>query len=67
MFQYPKETHLTLGSVEGWGTNLNIVRDPPKGIFTRRVDKVGDAQASTERILDSGDDRFYEGVSVYAR
>ena len=37
----------TLPSVEGWGTNMNIVRDPPKSIHTRRKDKVGDTSEIT--------------------
>ena len=31
----------TLPSVDSWGQNNNILRDPPKSIHTRRIDKVG--------------------------
>ena len=27
---------VTLPSVESWGTNMNIVKDPNKGIFTKK-------------------------------
>lgn len=57
---------VTLPSVESWGTNMNILRDPPKSITTRRVDKVGQTSSITEMIDESGD-RACEGISVYAR
>tara|TARA_A100001011_G_C14319993_1_gene850053 strand:+ start:4441 stop:5718 length:1278 start_codon:yes stop_codon:yes gene_type:complete len=57
---------LTLPSVESWGTNMNILRDPPKSIMTRRIDKVGDTSSLTEEIDESGD-RIAECISVYAR
>lgn len=66
MIQYPKHEHMTLGSVENWGSNTNILRDPPKSIFTRRVDKVGQNTDITE-LIDSSDDRAAEGINVYAR
>jgi hypothetical protein len=27
-----------------WGTDMNILKDPPRGITTRRIDKVGQTQ-----------------------
>ena len=66
MIQYPKTTHTTLPSVEGWSTNMNILRDPPKSLFTRRIDKVGQTQLITEQIDASGD-RVCETINVYAR
>ncbi|MBL4898420.1 MAG: hypothetical protein JKX76_02105 [Colwellia sp.] len=69
MIQFPKQTHLTLGSVEGWGSGsngLNILRDPPKGIFTRRIDKVGDTQGILLDMEAAGD-RTSENILVYAR
>jgi hypothetical protein len=57
---------MTLGSVENWGSNTNILRDPPKSIFTRRIDKVGQNTDITE-LIDSSDDRAAEGINVYAR
>jgi len=38
----------TLPSVSNWGTNTNILKDPPKGIHTRRIDKVGDTNDITK-------------------
>lgn len=57
---------VTLPSVESWGTNMNILRDPPKSITTRRIDKVGQTSSITEMIDESGD-RVCEGINVYAR
>ena len=57
---------MTFGSVESWGTDLGIIKDPPKSIMTRRIDKVGDTQNITEMIDDSGD-RACEAIMVYAR
>ena len=64
--QYPKNQHITLPSVEQWGTNANILRDPPKAIFTRRIDKVGQNTDITE-LVDASGDRACEGISLYAR
>lgn len=57
---------LTLPSVESWGTNNNILRDPPKSIHTRRIDKVGDTSNITGMIDDAGD-RACEAIQEYAR
>lgn len=57
---------LTLPSVESWGTNMNIVKDPPKSIYTRKIDKVGQDSKITEMIDGSGD-RVCEAINVYAR
>ena len=35
----------TLPSVESWNTNMNILRDPPKSVTTRRIDKVGETNS----------------------
>jgi|LauGreDrversion4_2_1035121.scaffolds.fasta_scaffold05204_4 hypothetical protein len=64
--QYPKTEHVTLPSVEEWGNNTNILRDPPKSITTRRIDKVGQNTDITQLLDDSGD-RINEGISVYSR
>jgi len=56
----------TLPSVESWGTNMNILRDPPKSIMTRRINKVGETSSITEMIDDSGD-RAAEAILVYPR
>lgn len=57
---------ITLPSVESWGTNNNILKDPPKSIMTRRVDKVNEDGSLNEMMYDSGD-RWAECLNVYAR
>lgn len=64
--QYPKTEHVTLPSVEQWGTNTNILRDPPKSITTRRIDKVFENTDINDLVDDSGD-RINDGINVYAR
>jgi hypothetical protein len=56
----------TLPSVESWGGNMNILRDPPASKFTRKIDKVGATSEITQMIQDSGD-RACEAINVYAR
>lgn len=57
---------VSLPSVETWGTNMNILRDPPKSIYTRKIDKVGQTSEITEMIDESGN-RACEAILVYAR
>lgn len=57
---------ITLPSVDSWGTNNNILRDPPKSIMTRKIDKVG-ANSSLTTMLDDSGDRSCEAIQVYAR
>jgi hypothetical protein len=57
---------VTLPSVESWGTNNNILRDPPKSIMTRRIDKVNQDGSLNEMMYESGD-RWAENLNVYAR
>ena len=58
---------VTLPSVESWGTNMNILRDPPKSIFTRKIDKV-DSTQEVQRMAEEGtQDRFCENLQVYPR
>ena len=66
MIQYPKQEHVTLPSVESWGTNMNILRDPPKAIWTRKIDKVSDTQEIQNLIAESGN-RICEMIKVYPR
>lgn len=56
----------TLPSTESYGTNMNILRDPPKSIHTRRIDKVGQTSDITQMIDDSGN-RACEAISLYTR
>ena len=62
---YPRRT-VTLPSVESWGTNMNILKDPPKSIHTRKIDKVSDTQEYTLMLQASGD-RISENIQVYPR
>jgi hypothetical protein len=55
-----------LPSVESWGTNMNILRDPPKSIMTTKKNKVGQTSSITEMIDLSGD-RVAETILVYPR
>ena len=57
---------VTLPSVDTWGSNMNIIRDPPRSITTRKIDKVGETSSITEMIDDSGN-RACEAIQVYAR
>jgi len=57
---------VTLPSVEMWGTNMNIIQDPNQGIYTRKIDKVGDTQGVLLSQETSGD-RIAEMIQVYAR
>ena len=57
---------VTLGSVESWGQNMSILKDPPKSLYTRRVDRVGQTSNITASI-DEGTDRACEAILQYAR
>ena len=57
---------ITLPSVDSWGNNMNILRDPPKSIMTKRIDKVGETSSMTQMIEDSSS-RASEAIQVYAR
>ena len=56
----------TLPSVDSWGTNMHIIKDPLKSIMTRRKDKVGQDNIITDTIDESGS-RINEAISHYAR
>ena len=56
----------TLPSVETWGTNMNILRDPPASIQTRKIDKAFYTSEITQMIQESGD-RANEAIMVYSR
>ena len=57
---------ITLPSVDSWGSNMNILRDPPKSIMTKRIDKVGETSSMTQMIEESSN-RASEAIQVYAR
>lgn len=56
----------TLPSVDSWSSNMNILRDPPRSIMTRKIDKALDSNEILTTIDNSGD-RVCEGINVYAR
>lgn len=69
MFSYSALTSygkVTLPSIESWNGNSDIVRNPPSGIHTRRIIKVGDNNDLLEWNDDSGS-RINEMINVYAR
>ena len=55
-----------MGSVDSWGTDMNILKDPPRSIMTRRIDKVGQTSEITEAI-DQSENRNAECIRVYQR
>ena len=57
---------VTLPSVESGLGSLNVLRDPPKSIMTRRKDKVGQTMDITQDIQDSND-RFSEAILQFPR
>lgn len=57
---------VTLPSAESWGTNMNILKDPPKSIHTRRIDKVGQTSEITTMVDDS-ENRACEVILPFAR
>jgi hypothetical protein len=56
----------TLPSVEVWNGNFDIVKDPPSGIHTRRIIKVGENNDLLDWSDDSGS-RINEMINIYAR
>ena len=56
---------VTLPSVGSWGTNMNIMKDPPRSVMMRRIDKVGDTNEITKMIDNS--DRSAESILRFAR
>lgn len=57
---------VTLPSVGNWGTNMNIVKDPPKSIMTKRKIKVGQ-DVSINDMIDQSGDRSCEAINKFAR
>jgi hypothetical protein len=57
---------VSLPSVSAWNYDLAIMRDPPKSIQTRKIDKPGQTSDITAMIGDSGD-RACEAILVYPR
>jgi hypothetical protein len=55
----------TLPSVEGGFGSMNILRDPPKSITTRRIDKVGQTSLVTD-MVDESHTRACENIRQFA-
>ena len=61
-----KRAKMTLPSTEGYLSTNSILRDPPKSITTRRIDRVG-SDDSMNRLYANSGDRFSENINLYAR
>lgn len=57
---------INLPSADSWGTNMNILRDPPKSRFTRKKNKVGATSSITE-MIDESENRASEAILQFAR
>jgi hypothetical protein len=57
---------VTLPSADLWYNNMNILRDPPASITTRKKDRVGMTSEVTQMIQESGD-RLNDSILVYPR
>ncbi len=57
---------VTLPSVESWGTNMNIQRDPPKSVHTKKKNYVSATRQFMAEIEGEGDRRA-EHINVYPR
>jgi hypothetical protein len=55
----------TLPSSDGWLDQMQILKDPPRSIHTRRIEKVGDLMDVVEAIDEAGD--RVDCIKVYAR
>lgn len=56
----------TLPTVESWNMSSSIVKDPPKSIHTRKIDKVGQT-SYLNTVIDESTDRVCESINHYAR
>jgi len=57
----------TLPSVDSWGTNMNILRDPPRSLQTKQTNPhISQTMEIVQMIQDSGD-RSMENILVYPR
>ena len=57
---------INLPSVDSWGTDMNILKDPPKSITTRKINKVGSTSGITE-MIDESENRASEAILQFAR
>lgn len=64
MIQYPKLKHATLGSADGYMTNLGIKKDPPRSVTLRKITKVDQHDILLHAAANQ--DRICENIRVYA-
>lgn len=57
---------MTLPTVQSYGTNNNILRDPPKSVFTRKIDRVG-SNNNLLQEMNGSEHRIREMINPYAR
>lgn len=55
-----------LENVESWGASMHIIRDPPKSVMTRRIDRVGTNNDVLDQV-DGGNTRANEAISYFPR
>ena len=61
-----KNLNFVHNETDGWGGHLDIKKDPPRGIITRKIDKVGMDNSLLELIDESGD-RNCQSINTYQR
>lgn len=66
MIQYPKNTHVTLPSVEGAFGSMNIQKDPHKSIVVPYKPKYSETNMWLDLVDESGD-RICEQINHYSR
>ena len=67
VFSYSAVTNrarATLPSVSEWGTSTQVTRDPPRSVYTRKIERVG--SEISDELIASGD-RHSEVIRPYGR
>jgi len=57
----------TLPSVESWGSNMNVLRDPSRSIQTKQYNNHILLTSEITQMIDDSGDRFNESILVYPR
>jgi len=57
---------ITLPSVDSGFGSMNILRDPPKSLYTRQINKVGETSSITE-MIDESSNRACEAILPFSR
>ena len=58
--------NMTLQSIDGWGGQLDIKRDPIRSVMTRKIVKVGQ-DSTLENLIGNSGDRLKDTISRYPR